>query len=232
MADLLQDNFLTPSFKRGEFTRSQAATRRDIRNAPTLDQWSNLRVLAEDCLEPARKALGPLIVTSGFRSPALNAVIGGSTHSQHMEGEAADIVGVTVKLPELYVWLYLHVEFDQLIWEFGKGAAAQGGPAGLPEGRAHRLRADHQGTHGGPVMPLVDSGIFNVILAGVCIAAVTGCGLMYRQVGELQAQMAHLAASITTLTQAIENERRLTREDQRNIHERIDGILTGPRKTH
>lgn len=45
-------------------------------------------------LELLRAACGnrPLVITSGFRSPAHNAVVGGATHSQHMEGRAADIV--------------------------------------------------------------------------------------------------------------------------------------------
>lgn len=78
----------------------------------------NLRSLAENVLQPVRDKLGPIIVTSGYRSPDVNRKIGGSSKSQHTQGQAADIKysggnGV------LFRWIAENLEYDQLIWEFG-----------------------------------------------------------------------------------------------------------------
>jgi D-alanyl-D-alanine dipeptidase len=53
---------------------------------------------------------------------ALNDLIGGSSRSQHSKGEAVDIDadifgGVTNK--EIFYFIKEHLDFDQLIWEFG-----------------------------------------------------------------------------------------------------------------
>lgn len=59
-----------------------------------------LRCLARYVLERIRAIVGyPLIVTSGFRTYTHNIEVGGAEHSQHLLGEAADIVcpGVTMR---------------------------------------------------------------------------------------------------------------------------------------
>lgn len=44
-------------------------------------------------LERVRSTLGvPVVVTSGYRCPALNRAVGGVTSSDHTQGHAADIV--------------------------------------------------------------------------------------------------------------------------------------------
>lgn len=111
---------LTANFKRGEFTFSEMATRKEINNSPSLVHWANLKALAETCLEPARDVMGPIHITSGYRCHSLNTVIGGAASSQHMLGEAADIMPTTKTLAVLFVWLYKNSPFDQLIWEFGQ----------------------------------------------------------------------------------------------------------------
>ncbi len=47
---------------------------------------------AAEVLEPVRAILGPLRVMSGFRTPGLNAVVGGASRSRHMLGLAIDVV--------------------------------------------------------------------------------------------------------------------------------------------
>lgn len=51
-----------------------------------------LQRLALNVLEPAREILGTAIhVSSGFRTPELNRVVGGSVTSDHLTGNAADL---------------------------------------------------------------------------------------------------------------------------------------------
>ena len=111
---------LTEHFSLRELTLSETAVRRGIDNTPPSEAVESLFALCENILEPARRALGPIKVTSGFRNQAVNRLVGGQTNSQHLVGEAADIHPLKVSLHELYRWLYLNTPFDQLIWEFGR----------------------------------------------------------------------------------------------------------------
>jgi len=108
---------LSKNFKLEEFITSQTASRRDISNQPTNDHVVRLKRLCEHVLQPARDALGPLTVSSGYRSPMLNAAVGGSRTSQHMRGEAADILCAD-KLG-FARWVKNNCDFDQIILEFG-----------------------------------------------------------------------------------------------------------------
>ena len=61
-------------------------------NKPTLQVVANLTYGCLMLLEPAREAIGcPIIVTSGFRNPRVNTLVGGVKNSQHLQGCAADI---------------------------------------------------------------------------------------------------------------------------------------------
>lgn len=105
---------MTKNFSLAELT----ATKTGLPNALPKHLEGNLRSLAENVLQPARDALGPLKVTSAYRSPAVNAKVGGAKTSQHTQGQAADLKfdgGNEV----LFNWIRENVEFDQLIWEFG-----------------------------------------------------------------------------------------------------------------
>ena len=52
-----------------------------------------LTILVEQLLDPIRRRYGaPIIVTSGYRCPALNTAVGGVANSHHIVGCAADIV--------------------------------------------------------------------------------------------------------------------------------------------
>ena len=111
---------LTKDFLLAEFTRSETASRMGRPIVPDQAIVDALTALCENVLQPLRDAIGVTIqITSGYRPSWLNAVIGGSTTSQHMRGEAADInaVGYTpLQLCEKIVELGL--PFDQLIQEF------------------------------------------------------------------------------------------------------------------
>jgi len=65
--------------------------RRYPENIPTAQAIANLTYGCLMVLEPARKIVGPIIVTSGFRCEAVNRKVGGVAKSQHLTGQAADI---------------------------------------------------------------------------------------------------------------------------------------------
>ena len=107
-----------------ELTASATAKRKGISNKPTADIVAALERLVENVLDPLREAWGaPIIVTSGYRSPKLNAAVGGARGSQHTYGQAADIRTVSDRpednrrLRDLLI--SLNLPFDQLIDEFG-----------------------------------------------------------------------------------------------------------------
>lgn len=81
-----------PDFTFDELIRSATAERLGIDNLPPPEEMDNLRLLAIKILQPLRDAWQrPIIVTSGYRSPALNKALGGARNSQHLMGQAADI---------------------------------------------------------------------------------------------------------------------------------------------
>ena len=75
------------------FTWSElTTTSKNLDNTPTPEAADNLRALTANLLDPLRERLGrPLGVNSGYRSPVVNAAVGGSKTSQHMTGEAVDL---------------------------------------------------------------------------------------------------------------------------------------------
>lgn len=112
---------LTEHFTLEELTFSEAAVRNGVNNAPTARITENLQFLAEQ-LEKVRALLGvPMRITSGYRSEAVNAWVGGSLTSQHRFGLAADFVAPQFGSPYEVAQAILasDLPFDQLIHEFG-----------------------------------------------------------------------------------------------------------------
>jgi zinc D-Ala-D-Ala carboxypeptidase len=71
-------------------------------------------------LEPIRAQFGPVVVTSGYRCPALNAAIGGVPTSQHAIAEAADFIVPGRDLDTVFEWIRgSSLEYGQVILEPG-----------------------------------------------------------------------------------------------------------------
>jgi putative chitinase len=110
---------LSEHFKLNEFTKSETAIRKRIDNTPGPAHASNLQKVCEKILEPVRKHFGkPVRINSGYRGAALNAAVGGSSKSQHCNGEAVDFEIDGLPNPDLAKWVSQNCEFDQIILEF------------------------------------------------------------------------------------------------------------------
>ncbi|STQ89297.1 YcbK family protein [Iodobacter fluviatilis] len=111
---------LSPHFSLREFTASATADRLNIDNSLPATLQDNATHTCEQ-LEKIRAILGnnPLIITSGWRTPALNKVVGGSASSDHATARAVDIrcpkFGTARTIARTLA--ASDIEFDQLILE-------------------------------------------------------------------------------------------------------------------
>ena len=111
---------LTNNFSLHEMIKSETAIRRDMDNTPHSDEVvHNLTMLCEQVLQPLRDVYGVGIkVNSGYRSPDVNAAVGGSRTSDHCKGQAADIEIPGVANADLAQYIADNFNFTQLILEF------------------------------------------------------------------------------------------------------------------
>tara|TARA_R100000458_G_scaffold54034_1_gene56776 strand:+ start:35 stop:532 length:498 start_codon:yes stop_codon:yes gene_type:complete len=114
---------LSKNFTLNELTYSSTALRRGIDNEPSKEGILKLTLLATSLLQPLRNAVGPLRITSGYRSPLLSEAIGSSSNSQHCRYEAIDLQYVRRgKMDNLAIYnalIELDLDYDQCILEFG-----------------------------------------------------------------------------------------------------------------
>lgn len=110
---------LSANFTLSELTDSPTAKKLGIENVPTPEHLENMKYVCDKILEPVRAHFGkPVQINSSYRCPELNKAIGGSTTSQHVNGEAVDfeIPGISNKV--VADWVSENVDFDQVILEF------------------------------------------------------------------------------------------------------------------
>lgn len=111
---------ISPHFTLAELT----ATQTGLPNTPSNDQVCNLAVLVHYVLEPLRLYMGePIIITSGYRSAAVNKAVGGVANSQHLTGCAADIrVGTQLRGMRMFNYLRGLHYVDQCLFEHAGSA--------------------------------------------------------------------------------------------------------------
>ena len=101
-----------------ELTNSSTAKKLGIDNTPTPEIRVKLNTLIS-ALDKIREQYGkPIIVTSGYRCPELNRAVGGVNSSQHVKGEAADLVGRNDdETRKIFEKAKAFGQFDQLLYE-------------------------------------------------------------------------------------------------------------------
>jgi len=111
---------LSPHFSLDELIVSQSAARHGIDNNPPPAAIENLKRLCV-LLENVRELFGkPLRISSGYRSPKVNALIGGSEKSQHCQGAACDFTIQGVTIDQVMDSITVNgLPYDQVIKEFG-----------------------------------------------------------------------------------------------------------------
>ena len=113
---------LSKNFVLSEITRSNTARRKGISNEPEKEHLASLQTIITELVQPMRDAIGPIRISSGYRSPKLNKAIGGSSRSQHCKGQALDLQfwqDGKMNNKVIYDWvLDSGLDFDQMINEF------------------------------------------------------------------------------------------------------------------
>ena len=113
---------LSPHFSLAQLVHSEAAAARGIDNAAPPELLDNLRRLATG-LEKVQSLLGhALEISSAYRCPELNSMVGGSPSSQHVLGQAADFdcPGFGTPFEVASAIAASDILFDQVILEFAR----------------------------------------------------------------------------------------------------------------
>ena len=113
----------SPNFSMDELTHSDTAARHGIDNTPNDNQKENLYKLAME-MEDVRELLNnkPIYVSSGYRSLALNELLGSKKTSSHIKGLAVDFTCRQFGTPNEIVFALINsdIPYDQVILEFDR----------------------------------------------------------------------------------------------------------------
>jgi hypothetical protein len=109
-------------FQIQDLIKSNTASASRINNMPNQAAMQNLQYLLNNVINPISNNFPyPIRISSGYRSPQLNAAVRGAQNSQHMLGQAADITtGNRQSNQQLFNWIINSgINFDQIIDEKG-----------------------------------------------------------------------------------------------------------------
>jgi len=144
---------LSEHFTLEELTVSSKADALGIDNRPEPEHLENMKRHLAPGLEQIRTALGnrSITVTSAYRNPQVNALVGGTPTSAHPMGLAADIrvsgmssLGASQAIAaEIKAG---RIRIDQMIWESGRSVTH------VSFDPRHRGQMGHQ--PGGPLTPI------------------------------------------------------------------------------
>ncbi|MEM4177890.1 MAG: D-Ala-D-Ala carboxypeptidase family metallohydrolase [Nitrososphaeria archaeon] len=141
---------LTKNLHLHELVQSPTAIRLKIDKTPSEAVIRNLKRLCEKVLQPTRDHFNrPVVITSGYRSPALNKAVGGVPNSQHVTGEAADFYIPGVDNYTVAFRIKENLVFDQLILEYYRG------------GNTGRVHVSYSSTNRKQVLTINSYGRYN-----------------------------------------------------------------------
>lgn len=116
---------ITKNISLNELLASNTAKKHNIDNTPNQTILQNLIDASVNLYQPVREILGvAMIISSGYRCPALNTKVGGSATSAHMSGFAIDFTAPKFGTPKIIVPHIVKVlkqkgiGFDQAIIEY------------------------------------------------------------------------------------------------------------------
>jgi len=138
---------LSEHFTLEELTFSEMAIRHGFNNTPSPEVLDNLKELASH-LEDVRNVLGnPIRVSSGYRSPVVNSLVGSKPSSAHVKGLAADFTCPDFGSVRDIVHAIIgsDIQYDQVIYEFNSWCHIGFAETGKTP-RLQRLIIDHDGT--------------------------------------------------------------------------------------
>lgn len=121
---------LTANFSLDEFLISSKAVELGIANLPTPAHLMNIKTVTAPGMQMVRDLVArALVITSGYRNPAINRAVGGVENSDHAEGFAVDCRAAGLSALGLALLIAalmkpgqaLHGKVDQLILETSRG---------------------------------------------------------------------------------------------------------------
>ena len=114
--------YLSKNFKISQLIFSPTATRLGLDNLPTKDIVANLNALTEFVLEPLYSIFGiHMTVSSGYRCIELNRALGSNDTSQHVKGQAVDLIFPHLLIADVITGIKnSKIAYDQLICEYSQ----------------------------------------------------------------------------------------------------------------
>lgn len=114
------ENNSNSNFRYREFIKSQTAIRKGINNTPKDRHIQNMEYLVRNGLQPVRDRFGPILITSGYRSPELCMEIGSYIYSNHTNGGTADFEPLNDNYQLITILNFIHdnLPYRELIAEY------------------------------------------------------------------------------------------------------------------
>lgn len=109
------------NFTISELINSQTAKNFGINNIPNIKEIDNLLYLIFCILQPLRDKFGAITITSGYRCTKLNMLVNGVTNSNHLYGQAADIIPQKATFKQVYDYIVNNLDYDECFIEQSKG---------------------------------------------------------------------------------------------------------------
>ena len=115
---------LTQHFTLEEFCLSTTAVSLGIPNIPSPALYHAMRATCGGLERIRTITQKPIVILSGFRTEQLNQMLMGAKNSQHLEGEAADIIcpgyGTPLEFAKVIEEHALSINYDQMILEYAQ----------------------------------------------------------------------------------------------------------------